>query len=98
MGAFKYVITVESSTPPELLIGGKIGEAEIIGITRESMPKRVSTIWLMERYPFSKQTILDNIRFFNKGSDRKHLYDPEEVIPILENLSLLKSKKGRRKN
>lgn len=98
MGAFKYVITVESSTPPELFIGGKIGKAEIIGIVREAMPKRVPISWLMEHYPFSKQTILDHIRIFNKGSDRKHLYDPEEVIPILENLTLLKSKTGRRKN
>lgn len=99
MGAFKYVITVESRTPPNLLVGGKIGEAEIIGIARESMPKRVPITWLMEYYPFSKQTILDNIRVFNKGSDRKHLYDPSEVMPILDNLMALKPKSGRgRKN
>ncbi|MBF7685906.1 hypothetical protein I2F17_08770 [Acinetobacter sp. B10A] len=97
MGAFKYVITVESKTPPNLLIGGKIGEAEIIGIARESIPKRVPITWLMEHYPFSKQTILDNIRMFNKGSDRKHLYDPSEVMPVLDNLALLKSKNSRRR-
>ena len=39
------------------------------------------------------------LRMYNKGDENKHLYDPKEIIPILENLNVLSAKRNsRRKN
>lgn len=53
----------------------------------------------MERYSLSRKLIIDELRPFNKGTDGKHLYDPNEVIPILENLNRQRQQRqSRRKN
>ena len=51
----------------------------------------VTAAWLMERYSLSRKLIIDELRPFDKGTDSKHLYDPNEVIPILENLNRQKT-------
>lgn len=48
----------------------------------------VTAAWLMDRYSLSRKLIIDELRPFNKGSDGKYLYDPNEVMPILENLNI----------
>ncbi|WP_171255829.1 hypothetical protein [Acinetobacter baumannii] len=53
----------------------------------------------MDRYSLSRKLIIDELRPFNKGIDGKHLYDPNEVIPILENLNIQRQQRqSRRKN
>ncbi|OUC67023.1 hypothetical protein MWQ_01335 [Acinetobacter seifertii] len=42
----------------------------------------------MDRYSLSRKLIIDELRAFNKRTDGKHLYDPNEVIPTLENLNI----------
>ncbi|WP_252512437.1 hypothetical protein [Acinetobacter nosocomialis] len=60
---------------------------------------RVDAAWLLERYSLSRKSLIEHLRVFNKGNEGKHLYDPTEVIPILDNLHLLNIKRGaRRKN
>ncbi|ONN58821.1 hypothetical protein AC057_01145 [Acinetobacter genomosp. 33YU] len=59
----------------------------------------VTAAWLMDRYSLSRKLIIDELRPFNKGADGKHLYDPNEVIPILENLNRQRQQRqSRRKN
>ncbi|MFW6586444.1 hypothetical protein [Acinetobacter baumannii] len=60
---------------------------KVIEMKAEEIPNRVPAAWLMERYSLSRKLIIDELRPFNKGTDSKHLYDPNEVIPILENLN-----------
>ena len=88
---------MEGDHPPDIQLGDQIGGCVVIRLETETLPIRVSASWLMERFSLSRQTIIDKLRIFNKGDENKHLYDPNEVIPILENLNLLKNKSGRRR-
>lgn len=98
MGSMQtYIIKVQSENPIDLQLGCKVAGAEVIALEKEQLPKRVGTSWLLERFDISKQTMLDALRHFNKGSDSKHLYDPNEVIPVLENLNNKKRVGARRK-
>ena len=95
----KYIIVVESESPPKLYLGEEIAGCKIIELKYEELPKRVDAAWLLERYPLSRKSLIEHLRIFNKGNAGKHLYDPNEVIPILDNLHLLNIKRGaRRKN
>ncbi|WP_343682815.1 hypothetical protein [Acinetobacter baylyi] len=95
----KYIITLEGSAPPELFLGEEIAGCKIIELKSEELPRRVDASWLLERYPLSRKSLIDQLRIFNKGNDGKHLYDPNEVIPILDNLHFLKERRNsRRKN
>ena len=95
----KYIIVVESESPPKLYLGDEIAGCKIIELKSEELPRRVDASWLLERYPLSRKSLIDQLRIFNKGNDGKHLYDPNDVIPILDNLHLLKERRtSRRKN
>ena len=95
----KYTIVVESESPPKLYLGDEIAGCKIIELKSEELPRRVDASWLLERYPLSRKSLIDQLRIFNKGNDGKHLYDPNDVIPILDNLHLLKERRtSRRKN
>ncbi|MEB4800669.1 hypothetical protein [Acinetobacter soli] len=95
----KYIITLEGNAPPELYLGEEIAGCKIIELRSEELPRRVDAVWLLERYSLSRKSLIDHLRIFNKGHEGKHLYDPNEVIPILDNLHLLNVKRGvRRKN
>lgn len=95
----KYIIIIESSTAPPFYIGDKIGNGKIVELKLEELPNRVTAAWLSERFNLSKKTIIEKLRSFNKGDDNKHLYDPKEVMPYLENLNLITSQsRNRRKH
>lgn len=51
-----------------------------------------------ERFSISRKALIEKLRIFNKGTDTKHLYDPKEVMPILENLHVTNKRGARRKN
>ncbi|WP_180066689.1 MULTISPECIES: hypothetical protein [unclassified Acinetobacter] len=95
----KFVVVLESDYPPQLYLGEKIGGATIIEMKQEDIKNRVTTAWLSERFNLSRKTIIEKVGMFNKGDENKHLYDPKEVLPILENLNALSRKRNsRRKN
>lgn len=95
----KYIVVLEGEVPPKLVLGDEIAGCKIIELKSEEFPRRVDAAWLLERYTLSRQYITEHLRVFNKGNDGKHLYDPNEVIPILDSLHLLKVRRGaRRKN
>lgn len=93
----KYIITIESETPPKICLGDSIYEATVIALEAEQYPDLVDLSWLTKRFPLSRETLSQRLEIFNIGSDRKKLYDPNIVIPFLK--IELKNRKGRpRKN
>ncbi|MCU4639388.1 hypothetical protein [Acinetobacter courvalinii] len=95
----KYIVVLEGEIPPKLYLGEEIAGCKIIELKSEDLPRRVDVAWLLERYPLSRKSLIDHLRIFNKGNDGKHLYDPNEVLPILDNLYFLKERtNSRRKN
>lgn len=94
----KYIMVVESETPPQVFLHDHIPNVgKIIELKAEQFPNRVTAAWLAERFNLSRKTIIEKVGMYNKGGDNKHLYDPHEVIPILENLNLLSAKRNTRR-
>lgn len=94
----QYIITVESDKAPQFFLEEIIPNVgKVVKIEVETLPKRVGVAWLMERYSLSRKTIIAHLEPFNKGGDGKFLYEPQEVMPILDNLNNLKMKTSRRR-
>lgn len=93
----KYIFVLESDTPPQFFLGDKIGNATIVEMKKEELPNRVTAAWLAERFNLSRKTIIEKVGVFNKGDENKHLYDPKQVMPILENLNLLSTRRNSRR-
>lgn len=95
----KYTFTVEAETPPQVFLHDIIPNVgKVIELKAEVLPNRVDAAWLQARFTISRKALIEKLRVFNKGTDTKHLYDPKEVIPILENLHVINKRGARRKN
>ena len=93
----KYIITVESESPPKICLGDSIYGATVIALEKEQYPDLVDLAWLTKRFPLSRHTLSEKLELFNLGGERKKLYYPNVVIPFLK--TDLKSRRGRpRKN
>lgn len=89
----KYIITVESDTPPQICLGDKIHGATVVALATEQYPDLVDLTWLTKRFPMSRDTLSRQLELFNIGSTGKNLYDPNIVIPFLK--MNMKNRKGR---
>lgn len=96
----KFIMVVESDNPPQVFLNDMIPNiGKVIELRTEQLPNRVDAAWLQERFAISRKALIEKLRIFNRGSDTKHLYDPKEVIPILENMNAERAKRqSRRKN
>lgn len=93
----KYIITVESESPPKICLGDSIHGATVIALEIEQYPDLVDLAWLTKRFPMSRDTLSRQLELFNIGSTGKNLYDPNIVIPFLK--MNMKNRRGRpRKN
>ena len=93
----KYIITVESESPPRICLGDTIYGAKVVSLEVEQYPDLVDLAWLTKRFPMSRQTLAAKLEVLNLGGSRKKLYDPKVVIPFLK--MDMKNRKGRpRKN
>lgn len=93
----KYLVVVESDTPPRIYLDDTIPNVgRVVEIKAEVLPKRVGTSWLLERVTMSKTKLIELLRDYNLGSDSKHLYDPEVVLPILMNPPV-QNRRGRKR-
>ena len=93
----KYIITVESETPPRICLGDSIYGATVIALETEQYPDLVDLAWLTKRLPMSREALSQKLELFNVGSVGKKLYDPNIVISFLK--TDIKNRKGRpRKN
>lgn len=95
----KYIFVIEADKPPQVFINEVIPNiGKVVEMKAEALPKRVDAAWLQERFSISRKALIEKLRIFNKGTDTKHLYDPKEVMPILENLHVTNKRGARRKN
>lgn len=91
----KYIITVESESPPKICLGDSIYGTTVIGLEREQYPDLVDLAWLAKRFQMSRASISAKINCFNVGGPRKQLFDPNVVIPILK--TNLTNRRGRKR-
>jgi hypothetical protein len=95
----KYIVVIESTKPPQLFLGDSLAGGKVVELKAEELPHRVTAAWLAQRFNLSRKTIIEKVGLLNKGDQNKHLYDPKEVMPLLENLNVTAAKRGaRRKN
>jgi len=80
----KYIITVESESPPRICLGDSIHGATVIALETEQYPDLVDLAWLTKRFPLSRETLSHKLELFNVGGNSKKLYDPNIVIPFLK--------------
>lgn len=93
----KYIITLESDSPPRICLGDKIYGATVIALETEQYPDLVDLAWLTKRFPMSREALSQKLELFNVGSTGKKFYDPNIVIPFLK--MNIKNRRGRpRKN
>lgn len=91
MGALqKYVIVVESSAPPHVVLCQNIGGG-IVKELKEIEVELVSASKLAEKYDLCAATIRDKLSSINQGTQGKALYDPRRAHELLT----AKSKRGR---
>lgn len=94
----KYVLTFESEKPPQVFLHEVVPNiGKVIELKAEEFPNRVTAAWLSERFNLSRKTIIAKIGIYNKGDANKHLYDPIEVMPILENINLVNAQRVSRR-
>lgn len=91
----KYVIEVESDTPPTVLLGQNLFGGKVTALKIEDVPKLVSVTWLVERYGLSKTTLIKKLEGHNQGTEGKHLYDAKTAMAVLSNSA--KSKRGAKR-
>lgn len=53
----KYIITVESETPPRICLGDSIYGATVIALEKEQYPDLVDLAWLTKRFPLSRSVL-----------------------------------------
>lgn len=82
MGAIKYIITVESDTPPQVMLGQNIGGG-IVKELREMDVELVSAAQLAEKYSLSSTTIRDRLVSIDQGTPGKALYNPRLAHDLL---------------
>ena len=90
MGALKYTITVESDTPPQILLGQNLGGA-IVTKLEQIEEELASASQLAATYNLSVDTIRDRLVAINQGTSGKFLYNPRLAHELLTK----KAKKGR---
>ena len=90
MGAFKYTITVESDTPPQIMLGQDIGGA-IVKELKEIDVGLVTAAHLAKIYNISVTSVREKLIAINQGTEGKCLYNPK----LAHSLLTQKIRKGR---
>ena len=94
MRAFKYTITVESDTPPQILLGQNLGGAIVTKLEQEKQ-ELVSAAELAKLYNLSISTVRAKLIAINQGTSGKHMYNPELARQILTRNET--NKRGRKR-
>lgn len=94
MGAFKYTITVESDTPPQILLGQNLGGAIVTKLEQEKQ-ELVSAAELAKLYNLSISTVRAKLIAINQGTSGKHMYNHELARQILTRNET--NKRGRKR-
>lgn len=89
----KYTIIIESSTPPDIMLGQNIGGGMVIELKQNSL-ELVTASDLAMKYNLSVDTIRRKLECVNQGTTGKSLYNPHVAEKILQGNE---SKKGRKR-
>lgn len=82
MGVSQYMITVESDTPPNILLGQDLGGAMVVKLEQKKA-ELVGATELAKIYNLSVQTIRSRLASINQGTEGKFLYNPEMAHTLL---------------
>lgn len=80
----EITITLEVDSAPQLVLGQTIFGGIITALKLEKK-KLVPVSYLVDKYSLSDETIRTRCISINKGTNGKHLYDPDEADAILKN-------------
>lgn len=80
----EITITLEVDSAPQLVLGQTIFGGIITALKLEKK-KLVPVSYLVDKYSLSDETIRTKCISINKGTNGKHLYDPDEADAILKN-------------
>lgn len=80
----EVTITLEVDSAPQLVLGQTIFGGIITALKLEKK-KLVPVSYLVDKYSLSDETIRTKCISINKGTNGKHLYDPDEADAILKN-------------
>lgn len=89
----KYTIIIESSKPPDIMLGQSIGGGKVIELKQNSL-ELVTASDLAKKYNLSVDTIRRKLEHINQGTAGKSLYNPIQAGEILKELE---RKKGRKR-
>ena len=87
----KYIITVESDTPPQLMLGERVAGAVIVEIKKDSA--LATAAQLATYYGVSTKTIRQKLAGINEGTSGKGLYNPTKAAEIMRTAH----KRGRKR-
>jgi len=90
----KYTIIVESTQPPNILLGQNIGGAVVTELKQEKI-ELVSAAYLAARYSISVDTVRRKLASINQGTEGKSLYNPILADNLLK--SGTGNKRGRKR-
>lgn len=93
MTAFQYIITVESDTPPQILLGQNLYGAVVTKLEKAKQ-ELVTAAQLAKTYNLSVNTIRSRLASINQGSKGKCLYSPEKAHQLL---TMKEVKRGRKR-
>ncbi len=80
----EITITLQVDSAPQLVLGQSIFGGIITALKLEKK-KLVPVSYLVDKYSLSDETIRTKCISINKGTNGKHLYDPDEADAILKN-------------
>lgn len=80
----EFIVTIEADSAPQLVLGQSILGGIVTALKLEKK-KLVPVSYLVDKYSLSDETIRTKCISINKGTNGKHLYDPDEADAILKN-------------
>lgn len=87
----KYTITLESDTPPQILLGERIAGGVVVELKKEST--LATTKELARHYNVSEKTVRNKLADINQGTEGKALYDRRRAEEIMRTVH----KRGRKR-
>lgn len=87
----KYIITVESETPPQIMLGERIAGALVVELKQDNA--LATTAQLASYYSVSTKTIREKLAHINEGTSGKALYNIHKAAEIMRTAH----KKGRKR-
>lgn len=87
----KYTITLEAESPPQIMLGERVGGGVVVELKRETT--LATTKELARHYNVSEKTVRNKLADINQGTEGKALYDRRRAEEIMRTVH----KRGRKR-